>query len=140
MAFSYLTVYIEQNEDTPLLAIQDGQNIDVTKIGSDLTKVTENRAVAGCNGDSDGYGSGPCYSVGGGEYWNGKSWKAGRIYFTDNPGVNYKNDWHFIETYVKLNTISGGKAVKDGVLKYWYDGTLVLDYNNVVLRTGLISI
>jgi hypothetical protein len=137
LAFTHLTVYMEQNEGTPLLAIQDGQNIDVTKIGSDMTKVTENRAVAGCNGDSDGYGSGSCYSVGGGEYWNGKGWKAGRVYFSDTQGVNYKSDWHFIETYVKLNSISGGKGVKDGVLKYWYDGSLVLDYNNVVLRTGV---
>ena len=136
LAFTYLTVYIEQNEGTPLLAIQDGQNIDVTKIGIDLTKVTENRGVAGCNGDSDGYGVGSCYAVGGGEYWNGKTWKADRVYFSDNQGVNYKNNWHFIEAYVKLNSIAGGKAVKDGVLRYWYDGSPVLDYNNVILRTG----
>jgi hypothetical protein len=53
-AWTHLTTYIEQNEGEPLLAIQDGENIDESNIGVDLTGITEERAVAGCNGDSDG--------------------------------------------------------------------------------------
>jgi len=26
--------------------------------------------------------------------------------------------------------------VKDGVITYWYDGSQVMNYNNIVLRTG----
>lgn len=134
-AYTHLTVYIEQNEGEPVLAIQDGKNIDESNIGVDLTDITENRAVAGCNGDSDGYGDGVCYPVGS-VHWNGKAWKAGGIYFSDNPGPHYKNDWHFIEAYFRLNSICNGKTVADGIVKYWYDGDLIINYSDMVFRTG----
>ena len=135
LAYTHLTAYIEQNEGIPLLAIQDGQNIDETKIGIDLTNITEYRAVAGCNGDSDGFGNGECYSIGT-VHRNGKEWRAQNVFFQDTTGAYYKNDWHTVEAYFKLNTISGGKAVADGQLKYWFDGNLIINHNNVILRTG----
>jgi hypothetical protein len=128
-ASTHLTAYIEQNEGVPLLSIQDAQNIDESKIGVDLTHVTENRAVAGCNGNGDCYQAGSSHN-------NGIQWKAGNLYFQDNPGQYYKSDWHFIEAYFKLNTISGGKGVADGQIKYWYDGTLIIDHNDVMMRTA----
>ena len=136
LSFTHLTAYIEQNGGYPLIGIQDSENIDESKIGQNLTTLTEYRSVAGCNGDSDGYGDGSCYQVAVGEHSNWKQWKSSTKYFSDSVGPFYKGDWHFIEVYIKLNSIFGGKAVKDGVLKYWYDGNLVMDYNNVVLRTG----
>jgi hypothetical protein len=135
MAYTHLTVYIEQNEGVPLLALQDGMNIDVNNIGVDLTGITEARAVAGCNGDSDGYGNGSCYPVGS-MYWNGKLLRAGSVYFQDQLGPYYKNDWHFIEAFIKLNSIVNGKGVANGILKYWFDGQLAIDLEQVVLRTG----
>ena len=135
LAYTHLTVYIEQNEGEPLLSIQDGQNIDETQIGVDLTNITENRAVAGCNGDSDGYGDGACYQSGD-VHWNHKQWRAGSVFFQDNLGAYYKNDWHTVEAYIKLNSISGEKAVADGQLKYWFDGNLIINHNDVMLRTG----
>lgn len=134
-AYTRLTVYVEQNEGKPLIGIQDGVNVDKANIGKDLTNTTENRAVAGCNGDSDGYGRGDCYASGG-NYRNGKMWKSNSIFFADSMGPNYKNDWHLVEAFVKLNSISNGKAAKDGVIQYWLNGSPVLDHKNVVLRTG----
>lgn len=134
-ARTHLTTYIEQNEGTPLLAIQDGENIDESNIGVDLTNITEGRAVAGCNGDSDGYGEGECY-LNGAVHYNGKLWKADSIYFRDETGKYYKNDWHFIEAYFKLNSIVDGKGIPDGIVRYWYDGELLIDHNDVMLRTG----
>ena len=134
-AYTYLTAYIEQNEAEPLLAIQDGRNIDESNIGVDLTDITENRAVAGCNGDSDGYGDGDCYLVGS-IHWNGKQWRAGSVYFQDASGSYYKNDWHLVEAYFKLNSIVEEKGIADGVVRYWYDGIVIIDHSNVVLRTG----
>lgn len=134
-AWTHLTGYIEDNEGIPVLVIQDGQNIDKTKIGQNLVNVTENRSVAGCNGDSDGYGDGDCYPVGS-DYWNGKVWKAGKVYFSDTAGSYYKGDWHHVEAYFKLNSIVSGKGIADGSLKYWYDGQLIMDRNAVVMRTG----
>ncbi|MCD4664561.1 MAG: gliding motility-associated C-terminal domain-containing protein [Bacteroidales bacterium] len=135
-AYTHLTAYIEQNEGEPLLSIQDGQNIDELNIGVDLTGVTEERAIAGCNGDSDGYGDGECYSVGS-YHRNGKQWRAGSIYFQDTPGLYYKADWHFIEAYFKLNSIIGGIGITDGIMKYWYDGNLIIGHTDVMIRTGI---
>ena len=137
-ARTHLTTYIEQNEGTPLLAIQDGENIDESNIGVDLTNITEGRAVAGCNGDSDGYGEGECY-LNGAVHYNGKAWKADSIYFRDESGKYFKNDWHFIEAYFKLNSISEGKGISDGIVRYWYNGELLIDHDDVMLRTGKFS-
>jgi len=134
LSFDHLTAYVEQNGGTPLIAIQDGSNVDQTKIGVNLTAITENRAVAGCNGSSDGYPDN-CYSNGT-AYVNEKKWRAAAPVFTDTPGPNYKNDWHFVEAVVKMNSVSGGKGMNDGVVQYWVDGRLLIDHHDVLLRTG----
>src|SRR5262249_18383093 len=118
LSFDYLTTYIEQNGGTPLLAIQDGLNIDQSKIGVNLVSTTERRGVAGCNGSSDGYPDN-CYSNGT-QYVNEKKWRAAQQYFTDSTGPLYKSDWHHVEVYMKMNSISGGKGVNDGVMQYWF--------------------
>jgi hypothetical protein len=136
-AYTKLTAYIEIIGGVPNLGLQDGENIDENRVGVDLTNVTEQRAVAGCNGDSDGYGVGQCYSAGS-VHWNGKMWTpGGQVYFDNTSGgPRYKGDWHLVESYFKLNTIVNGKGAKDGILRYWYDGQLIIDRTNVVLRTG----
>ena len=137
LAFTYLTAYIENVGGVPNFTIQDGQNIDTSRIGVDLTNVTEQRSVAGCNGDSDGYGQGSCYSVGGGQSWNGKTWSTGQVYFdstTSSP--RYKGNWHLVEAYFKMNTVSGGTTARDGIVRYWYDGNLIMERTNIVMRTS----
>lgn len=137
-AFTNLTTYVEhnyQNGGIPVLSIQDGKNIDTSRVGEDLTSITEDRAVAGCNGDTDGYGT-DCYAIGNGLYNNGKSWKASRPYFLPTPGPDYKNDWHLVEAYFALNSIENGIGVPNGVVRYWFDGELVIDHADVVMRTA----
>ena len=134
-AYTYSTYYIETNEGEPRLALQDSKNIDETQIGVDLTGITEERAIAGCNGNSDMTAPDDCYSAGS-VHRNGKAWKAGSVYFQDSPGPYYKNDWHFVEAYFQLNSIVGGIGIADGHVKYWYDGELIIDFENVMLRTG----
>lgn len=135
LANTRLTAYVEQNAGTPLVAIQDGLNIDQTKINQSLTAITEARGVAGCNGDSDGYGAGTCY-LSGSSYVNGKNWKANQVYFSNTPGAYYKNDWHKVEVFFKLNSIANGKALADGVVQYWFDGQLIIYHKNVMFRTA----
>jgi hypothetical protein len=135
-AYTHLTAYIEHNGGVPQLLIQDGRNVDETRIGQDLTNVTEQRAVAGCNGDSDGTGLGDCY-LSGSVHWNAKPWTAGQVYFDNTPGSpRYKGDWHLLEAYFRMNTIASGKGVRDGLVRMWYDGNLIIDRPNVMLRTG----
>jgi hypothetical protein len=133
-AFTNLTTYIEQNGGVPLLGIQDCENIDQSQIGVDLTDISEERGVAGCNGSSDGYPD-DCYKHGE-LHRNGKHWRAGKVYFSDEDGKYYKNDWHFIEAYFKLNSIKNGKGVNDGIIRYWFDGDLIINHNDVLLRTS----
>src|SRR5439155_591743 len=50
LSFTHLTAYVEhnyQNGGIPALQLQDGANVDQTKIGVDLSSVTESRAAAG---------------------------------------------------------------------------------------------
>lgn len=136
-AYTHLTAYVEENSGVPLFGLQDGMNIDESRVGVDLTKVTEQRAVAGCNGDSDGHGNGDCYPVTPSVHWNGKLWRTTGAAFGNSPGTStYKGDWHLIEAYFKLNTISGGKGMSDGIVRFWFDGTPTLNLSNVVMRTG----
>jgi hypothetical protein len=135
LANTNLTTYIEQNGGVPMLLIQDSRNIDQNRIGQNLTSVTEWRGVAGCNGDSDGYGAGDCYKSGT-IHRNGKSWRANGKYFADSPGPYYKNNWNHVEVYLKLNSIINGKGVADGIMQYWINGERIMDFRNVVFRTG----
>lgn len=133
---THMTAYIEENAGKAQVGIQDALNIDTANINKNLTTTTEKRSVGGCNGDSDGYGNGDCYANGG-SYWNGKWWKSNTTLFSDTIGANYKGNWHLVEVYFKLNSVVNGKGAKDGILQYWFDGTAVMNYNNVVFRTGL---
>jgi hypothetical protein len=138
-AYTHLTTYVEENNGYPVLAIQDSMNIDESRIGQDLTTITEQRAVAGCNGDSDGYGRGDCYQSGA-VHRNAKFWRPASVYFDNTPGsATYKGDWHLVEAYFKLNSIVGGKGVRDGVIRYWFDGNLIVNHSDVVMRTGVHS-
>jgi hypothetical protein len=76
-----------------------------------LSNVPEQRAVEGCNGTiNDGYTEISCY-LSGSVHWNGKGWKTTIIYFQDNPGQHYKNNWHFLEAYFELECIANYKAI-----------------------------
>jgi hypothetical protein len=127
LSFTRLTLYVEENGGTPLVAIQDGRNVDQERVRQDLTSKTEHRAVAGCNGSRDGYPDN-CYQAAEG-YVNEKKWRAPSKLFADSR-------WHFIEAYIRLNSIAGGKGVNDGVIQYWFDRQLVIDRHDVLFRTA----
>jgi hypothetical protein len=134
LAFDYLTAYVEESQGYPQMDLQDGQNIDLTKIGVDLTNITENRSIAGCNGIQPGLGqvSVDCYASGS-AYRNGINWKGPTAYFFD---ATQKVNWHLVEAYFQLNTIANGKGQPDGIVRYWYDGQLAIDHSNVLIRTA----
>lgn len=148
LAFTKLTVYIQQVVGSaggvPQIEIQDGQMIDQTKINQNLIGVTENRAVSGCNGigNTGGvtvqgvFGGSDCYAANGSTHWNSYMWNAPQAYFTHAQGPFNKSNWHHVEVYLKLNTISAGIGRNDGIIQYWIDGTLVINRNDVIMRTG----
>jgi len=141
LAVTQLTFYIEWNLFTPRLAMQDGQRINLSQLTNSypgLLGSTTTHAVAGGNGPQNqatptvaGY---YCFSncaSGTPIYTNGTDW--------DSASANanlVNNTWHHVEAYVAMNSISGGVPQADGVIKYWVDGTLVIDRTNVYLRTA----
>jgi hypothetical protein len=146
-AFTHLTLYVEQNEGRPLVALQDGQNVDLGCVlrndgsfigcnGNPSTYAfTENRSVAACNGLAGFVDQRDCFPWGSG-YYSARTWRASSIYFSDSPGSTYKSDWHFIEVYFELNSISGGVGVADGKIRYWYDGQLLISSDQILMRTA----
>jgi len=127
---SHLTTYIETNYQSgirPVLGMRDRLNINTASIDTDLTHVTENRAAAGCNGNTDGYRTG-CFQMGS-DWVNEKFWKDTQ--HSISPGV-----WHFVEVFFQLNSIQNGIGITDGVARYSLDGNIVLDMTDVLFRTG----
>ncbi len=147
-AITHLTLYIEQNEGRPLLALQDSKNVDKNCIllnnksfigcngNFDSYQFTENRSVAACNGIMGGYDKSDCFYYGNGYYYSARAWDFDTIYFQDTEGPYYKNNWHHIEAYFKLNSIVDGKGIPDGQIKYWYDSRLLISYDNILMRTA----
>lgn len=133
---SHLTAYVEENDGYPIMLIQDTMNIDQDRTGQNLINITETRATGGCNGTTnDGNNVVDCYGTSG-NYRNEKKWTTSSRYFRDDAGSYYKGDWHHVEAYFKLNTIIEGKGAADGILQYWFDGVLIMDYQNAILRTA----
>ncbi|MBW7997867.1 MAG: hypothetical protein FVQ81_15120 [Candidatus Glassbacteria bacterium] len=133
-ATSHLTLYVEVIDGKPVMGMQDSRNIDTLRLGQDLTAITENRAVAGANGDPDGHGGG--YYMAGTVHRNGRFLRPDREYFTSRPGPYYQGDWHHVKARFALNSIADGKGVADGIIQYWLDGELIMDYHDVMFRTG----
>jgi hypothetical protein len=139
LTWNYLNTYIEQNYQNggiPRLVIQDSRMIDITKIGVDLTGITEQRSVAGCNGNTDGTGVTSCYQVSATEWYNAKEWDAAGVAFQPVTGPDYKGDWNHVEVYFRLNSVVSGIGQADGIVRYWLNGDLKIEHTNVLFRTG----
>lgn len=146
---THLTTYTEQVGGVVRIALQDSRNNDTNCIllnnnsfvgcnGSFSTyPFTEARSACACNGlvgDLDGR---DCFNQGNGTYYSARFWDSADKMFSDSAGPRYKNNWHFVECYFQMNTIAAGVGVPDGVIRYWYDGELVLDYSHILFRTGV---
>jgi uncharacterized protein YjdB len=140
-ANAYMTVYLEQNYQNggkPALYIQDNKSINTSSgsLPNNLVNSGENRSTSGCNGipESVPWSVVSCYNA---PPWYNAKGMIGPVTFQPNPGAGYKNDWNFVEAYYQLNTIVGGIGQHDGVLQYWFNGTLIIDRHDVVYRTGM---
>ena len=62
--------------------------------------------------------------------YNGKLYDSKEVLFNDNK-------WHCIEAYFKLNTLDmeNDRPNPDGIVRGWFDGNLVVEYTNVILRS-----
>ena len=62
--------------------------------------------------------------------YNAKLYDSDEVLFTDDQ-------WHCVEAYFKLNTLDlqGDRANRDGIVRGWFDGRLVVERTDVVLRS-----
>jgi hypothetical protein len=62
--------------------------------------------------------------------FNGAHYDSRETLFTDDR-------WHCIEAHFKLNTldVKNDRPNRDGIVRGWFDGRLVIDYTDVVLRS-----
>ena len=140
-SMTHLTLYDEllyvpsQGGLVPVLQMQDALMIDPANLMVDLTSVTEQRAIGGYNGRPEQGLGWDAFSYGGGQYTNYKMFKPGILVMTDAN----KSSWHHVESYWQMNTISGGKGQRDGVVQYWFDGSLLIDRHDIYFRTAVNS-
>jgi uncharacterized protein YjdB len=136
---NFLDVYIEhnyQNGGRPRIEIQDNKSVNYSygALPNNLIAVTENRSAGGCNGVVETNIYSECFNFG--TYWYNDKQLTGPVTFQPNPGAGYKNDWNYVEAYFQLNTIVNGIGQADGVIQYWFNGTLILDRHDILFRTG----
>ena len=148
---TYLTAYVEQHAGKPLLALQDGKNVDTNCIllnnnsfvgcnGKFSTYTyTENRSVCSCNGLKGYVDRRDCFATPGSTsgYYSSRIWDADTVYFRNSAGPYYKNDWHFVEAYFELNSIAGGVGVANGKIRYWLDRQLLIKSDSILFRTAI---
>jgi len=80
--------------------------------------------------------------------WRGNGKVVQYVYHIDQP-TTYGEDfewnlncqkyfipgkWHCVETYIKMNTVTGGVGDYNGIVRSWFDGELALDRTNVRFR------
>jgi hypothetical protein len=135
----WLVAYIEhnyQNGGIPRLALQDNKAIN-SSLGVppvNLVGITENRSTNGCNGVVEPNVVTTCFNMP--PWYNDKELSAPQVWFQPNPGPGYKADWNHVEATFQINSIVGGVGQADGVMQYWFNGTLVLDRHDILFRTG----
>jgi len=136
---NWLTLYIEhnyQNGGIPIVGLQDSKAIN-TSFGTppvNLIGITENRSTGGCNGVVESNVSTSCFSFP--PWYNNKQLIASQVSFQPNAGPGYKGNWNHVEAYFAINSIVGGIGQANGVMQYWFNGTLVIDRHDILFRTG----
>ncbi|MDB4870326.1 MAG: hypothetical protein JWL97_1330 [Gemmatimonadales bacterium] len=135
----YMVLYVEQsyqNGGKPRVGMQDNKSVNYSygALPNNLLAITESRSTGGCNGMAESNMAWECYDAGG--YWYNLKQLLGPVVFQPNAGPGYKNDWNFVEAYFQLNTIVNGIGQADGVLQYWFNGTLIFDRHDILYRTG----
>jgi hypothetical protein len=142
---SHLDVVLNIDDGGAALAIvTDSLNVDPACVK------TTGGGIVGCGGNFDTYSFGEARAV---SACNGVAPDAARwacepetgsppysnaVFFASTATPLADDTWHFIESFVAMNSIAGGIGQHDGTLRYWVDGTLVLASDQMLLRTGAL--
>lgn len=133
---SYLAFYSEINYQSGNRAgvhFQDNQYIDPTPANLYPNQSTlEARSTSGANGRQGYADSWDFYQDAG--FSNGYS--ASRNLTSGVLMAPGDTSWHTVEVEVILNSIVGGVSQLDGICRYWWDGVLIFERTNLIMRTA----
>lgn len=144
---TFLTTYTEVVQGSAFLALQDSKNNDVNCIlknddsfvgcNGDFAsyKFTEARSACACNGIAGFLDGRDCFPNGDGTWYSSRSWKSANA-FQDAAGPSYKGDWHFVEVYFEMNSVTNGIGVPDGKIRWIQDGNTLIKSDAILMRTG----
>jgi hypothetical protein len=138
LSMNWMTLYLEQNYQNggrPRMAMQDNKaiNMSLGALPISLLGITEDRSTGGCNGMAEANMAYECFAF---APWYNDKQITGPVTFQPNAGPGYKNNWNHVEAYFQLNTVKNGIGQADGVMQYWFNGTLVIDRHDILFRTG----
>lgn len=103
-------------------------------VGVTPTVHTEMRSAAACNGLLGDLEGRDCFE-------SGEGWYSSRFVDADfqvfgDTAPYDKTEWHHVRTYWRLNDVEGGIGIANGVIRYWVDDELVIERDEVLMRTG----
>ena len=133
---SYLNIaadVVYRSGNSARVYFQDNQYMDSTPANVYPSQSpSESRATCGGNGQQ-GYGDSWDFFADGGfshGYYQTRN--------LDSTAFMSPADtaWHTIEIEIILNSIVGGIGQLDGVCRYWFDGSLIWNRTNLIMRTG----
>lgn len=108
---------------------QDNQYMDENNVG---VNVSEARATCGGNGQQGYADSWDFFADAGFSH----GYYQTRILDSTAFMAAADTAWHQIEVEIILNSIVGGIGQLDGVCRYWWDGSLIWERTNLIMRTG----
>lgn len=135
LGWSVGNLYIEPgnptNGLTPAIQYQDGKNTIYTSTPPNSLGDGTEGSVNYCNGYQSGQDQGQiqiCYDAGTNNWYSATYWQGSQNFV--------RNTWQLNTVYIKMNSIDNGTAVPDAILYYWLDGELIIEKENIILRTG----
>lgn len=146
-AYTYFTLYVEQVDLRPRIAFQDARMVDGRCVllnddsvrgcggrGVDGFHFGLDRSAAACNGVAGPVQGRDCYPLGDDRWYSMRYWSSDSADFV-RPAIE-TGRWHLVEMYVRLNTVTGGRAVPDGTVRLWVDGRRAIAVDSLVFRMG----
>lgn len=129
---NFLALYMEtnyQNGQRPQVKIQDNRYINAASIGYNPG---ENRATCGANGQQGYADNWDLFADA--SFSNG--WYNTRNLIAAAQTAPGDVAWNTMEVEVILNTIVGGIGQLDGICRCWWNGTLLWQRTDLIMRTG----
>jgi hypothetical protein len=142
-AYTRLTLLVESVGGRPRVALTDPANVNPNCVLLNNNSLSgcsgysintypfgESKSVAACNGLVGPVMGRDCYSLGNNRWYSARHWDSPTVSLAGGTG------WHFVETYLRMNSVVSGVGRADGEIRQWVDGQASMNVQGVLMRTG----